>query len=74
MNSSYQHEENIEPFKAWKKKMTSYEKCGLALYVEDQENLWYIYNECSKHMTSDIDKFVSFNEIKKEKNVIFDNN
>lgn len=44
------------------------------MYAGYQENLWYIDSGCSKHITSDKDNFVYFNEIKKEKNVNFGNN
>lgn len=36
--------------------------------------MWYIDNTFSKHMKGDKDNFISFNEIKKEKNVTFGNN
>ena len=60
--------------KVWKKKTIEFENFGLALYVGDQENIWYIDNGCSKHMIGDKDKFMYFNEMKKEKNVTFGNN
>lgn len=56
------------------KESIEYENCDLDLYAGDQENVWYIDSGCSKHMTSDKDNFMSFNEIKKEKNVTFGNN
>ena len=59
--------------KVWKKNTMEYENCGLALYTGDQENLWYMYG-CSNNMTNDKYKFMSFNEIKKEKDVTFLNN
>eukprot|EP00253_Pinus_taeda_P014520 PITA_14520 len=37
--------------KTWKKKEPQPERCGIALYVEGQENQWYIDSGCSKHMT-----------------------
>jgi len=55
------------------KEVTSSEKCGLALYAGDQENLWYIESAFSKHMIGVKDKLISFNEIKKENNVTFAN-
>lgn len=36
--------------------------------------MWYIGSRFSQHVTGDKDKLMYFNEIKKEKNVIFQNN
>jgi TnpA family transposase len=41
----------------WKNKDT--EKCGLVPSSQKQKYPWYIDNGCSKHMTSDKDKFLS---------------
>lgn len=60
--------------KVWKKKAIESENSGLALYAGDQENMWYIDSGCSKHMRGDRDNLMSFDEIKKEKNVTFGNN
>ena len=43
------------------------DKCGLALYAQNNENHWFVDNGCSRHMTGDKGKFVSLN--KKEGNV-----
>ena len=43
--------------------------CGIALFVQWQENQWYIDSECSEHMTGDTNKLHSYNSLEKEKNV-----
>ena len=43
------------------------------MFVEGQENQWYIDSVCSNHMTSDKDKLISYNALEKEKNVTFGN-
>ena len=53
----------------WKKKLN---KCDLALIAQDQQSQWYMDSGCSKHMTGDRSKFVTFDE-KKSGNVTFDN-
>ena len=53
----------------WKKKLN---KCDLALIAQDQKNQWYLDSGCSKHMTGDRSKFVTFDE-KKFGNVTFSN-
>ena len=40
------------------------EECGLALYVENEGNQWYIDGGCSKHMTVDQTKFFTLKEEK----------
>ena len=37
----------------WRRKESQIEICGIALYVEGQENQWYIDSGCSKHMIGD---------------------
>lgn len=69
----YQHDRKTKPPKVWEKKTSSSEKCGLGLYARDQENLWHVDSACSRHMTSDRNKFVCFNEVQKG-NVSFGNN
>jgi len=49
------------------------ERCGIALYVEGQENLWYIDSGCSKHMTGDKEKLQSYSVLEKERKVSFGN-
>jgi hypothetical protein len=39
-----------EQKKLWKEK-TSKEECLIALKAQDKEDLWYVDNGCSKHMT-----------------------
>ena len=43
------------------------------MYVEGQENQWYIDSGCSKHMTGDEEKLHSYNSLEKERNVSFGN-
>jgi len=59
--------------KIWRKKEYQLERCGIDLYVEGQENQWYIDSGCSKHMTGDKEKLHSYNVLEKEKNVSFVN-
>ena len=53
----------------WKKKLN---KCDLALIAQDQKIKWHLESGCSKHMTGDRIKFVTFDE-KKSGNVTFGN-
>ena len=50
-------------FLQWKKKLN---KCDLALIAQDQKSQWYMYSGCSKHMTGDQSKFLTFDEKKSE--------
>jgi len=59
--------------KVWRKKELQTERCGITLYVEGQENQWYINSGCSKHMTGDKEKLHSYNALEKEKSVSFGN-
>ena len=59
--------------KVWRKKDLQVESCGIYLFAEGEEYQWYIYRGCSKHMTSDRNKLLSYNALKKEKNVTFGN-
>ena len=43
------------------------------MYEEGQENQWYIDSGCSKHMTGDKNKLLSYNALEKEKNFTFGN-
>jgi len=45
------------------------DKCGLALYAQNNGNHWFVDSKCSRHMTGDKRKFVSLR--KKEGNVSF---
>jgi len=54
-------------------KESQLEKCGIALYVEGQENQWYIDSGCLKHMTGDKEKLQSYSTLEKEKKVSFGN-
>ena len=53
----------------WKKKVN---KCDLALTARDLKSQWYLDSGCSKHMTGDRNKFITFDE-KKTGNVTFGN-
>ena len=59
--------------KVWRKKELQVESCGIALFAEGEENQWYIESGCSKHMTGDKNKLLSYNALEKEKNVTFGN-
>ena len=54
----------------WKKKDS--EKCDLVLSAQKPKDPWYIDSGCSKHMTTDKDKFLSISE-SKTGNVTFGN-
>lgn len=57
-----------------KNKTCSLENCGMDLYERDQDiSIWHVDSGYWRHMTSDINKFVSSNEVKKGKNVSFGN-
>ena len=47
-------------------------KCDLALTTQDLKSQWYLDSGCSKHMTRDRIKFITFDE-KKTGNVTFGN-
>ena len=47
-------------------------KCDLALTAQDLKSQWYLDSGCSKHMTGDRSKFITFDE-KKSGNVTFGN-
>ena len=55
------------------KKELQVENCGIALFAEGKENQWYIDSGCSKHMTGDKNKLLSYSALEKEKNVTFGN-
>ena len=42
-------------------------------FVDREENQWYIDSGCSKEMTGDKDKLISYNALEKEKSVTFGN-
>lgn len=42
-----------------KEGVITFESCGITLFVEWQENQWYNYSRCSKHMAGDKDKLIS---------------
>eukprot|EP00253_Pinus_taeda_P003605 PITA_03605 len=75
MNRSYKHQKEQTPLspKIWKRKEPQPERCGIALYVEGQENQWYIESGCSKHMTGDKEKLQPYNALEKEKKISFGN-
>ena len=51
--------------KVWKKKDLQFKSCDIDLFVDEEENKWYIDSRCSKHMTSDSDKLISYNALEK---------
>ena len=51
---------STKDLKVWKKKEDL--KCGIVLFVQQQNDPWYIDSGCSKHMTSDKNKFLSLKE------------
>ena len=59
--------------KVWRRKDLKFESCNITLFVEGEENKWYIDSGCSKHMIGDKDKFISYNALEKENNVTFGN-
>eukprot|EP00253_Pinus_taeda_P002164 PITA_02164 len=65
------HYEQECPLKGRKtsSKNPSMDKCGLALYAQNNENQWFVDSGCSRHMTRDRRMFVSLS--KKEGNVSF---
>jgi hypothetical protein len=57
-----------EPQKTtWIRKQYQYnnEECTVALQAKQKKHCWYVDSGCSKHMTSDKDKFLT---LRKEKN------
>jgi len=71
--STYQKAQTSSNSKVWKKKELQSERHGIALFVEGQQNQWYIDSGYSKHMIGDKDKLISYNALEKEKNVSFGN-
>ena len=59
--------------KVWKRKELQSKRRGIQLFVEGQENQWYIDNRYSKHMIGDKHKLISYNALEKENNVTFGN-
>eukprot|EP00253_Pinus_taeda_P034859 PITA_34859 len=59
--------------KTWRKKEPQPERCGIALYVEGQENQWHTDSGCSKNMTGDKEKPESYSSLEKERKVSFGN-
>lgn len=59
--------------KTWRKNEPLLEISGITLYVEGQENQWYIDSGCSKHMIGDKDKLQSYSALEKENKVSFGN-
>ena len=57
--------------KVWKKKELQVENCGIALFVEGEENQWYIDSGCSRHMTGDKNKLLAYSALEKEKKATF---
>ena len=65
------HNEQNYPLKRGKARSENpnTDKCGLALFAQNNENHWFVDSGCSRHITGDKRKFVSLN--KKEGNVSF---
>ena len=59
--------------KTWRRKEPQTKICGITLYVEGQENQWYINSGYPKYMIGDKEKLPSNNALEKEKNVSFGN-
>ena len=59
--------------KVWTKKDLQFERCGIDLFVEGEASHWYIDRGCSKHMTGDKNKLISYNALEKENNLTFGN-
>ena len=57
----------------WKKKELQVENCGIFLFAEGEENQWYIDSGCSRHMTGDKNKLLTYNSLEKENKVTFGN-
>lgn len=68
-----QKKEQASSTKTWRIKEPQTERCGITFYAEGQENLWYIDNGCSKHMTGDKEKLESYSALEKGKKVSFGN-
>jgi hypothetical protein len=65
-----------EPQKTtWIRKQDLYnnEECTVALQAKQKKHGWYVDSECSKHMTSDKDKFLTLRKEKKNGSVSFGN-
>ena len=65
--------EQTSNVRTWRIKETQPERCGIALYAEGQENLWYIDSGCSKHMIGDKEKLESYTALEKGNKVPFGN-
>jgi hypothetical protein len=63
METSEQFKLIKEQKKLWKVK-TSKRDCLIALKTQDEKDLWYVDNGCSKHMTDNKNKFL---DLKKQK-------
>lgn len=65
------HYEQNFPLKGRKtsSKIFAMDKCGLALFAQNNGNQWFVDSGCSRHMTGDRRKFISLS--KKEGNVSF---
>eukprot|EP00253_Pinus_taeda_P030036 PITA_30036 len=68
-----QTKEHTSSSRTWRIKEPQPEICGIAFYAEGQENLWYIDNGCSKHMTGGKEKLESYTTLEKGKKVSFGN-
>ena len=65
--------EQASSARTWRMKEPQLERCGIASYVEGQENQWYIDSGCSKHMTGDKEKLQSYSALEKGKKFSFGN-
>eukprot|EP00253_Pinus_taeda_P020619 PITA_20619 len=65
--------EQASSTRTWRIKEPQPERCGIAFYVEGQENLCYIDSGCSKHMTGDKEKLESYTALEKGKKASFGN-
>jgi len=65
--------EQASSTRTWRIKEPQPERCGIAFYVEGQENQWYIDSGHSKHMIGDKEKLESYSSLQKGKKVSFGN-
>eukprot|EP00253_Pinus_taeda_P015505 PITA_15505 len=65
--------EQTSSAKTWRIKEPQPERCGIALYADEQENQWYIDSGCLKHMTGDKENLESYTALEKGKKVSFGN-
>ena len=70
--TSQKEQDSLGP-KTWRNKEPQPERCGIAFYLEGQENQWYIDSGCLKHMPGDKEKLQPYSALEKERKVSFGN-